>query len=346
MNMKTMIALLAMGFSPMAWTAQSCNQALGQLNGSFNSGNLNKVMDAVGKLRDDSDCNQATVSAGLRQASGVIAGFAQQYIDKGDKASAQALLDKAPAVHWAVQALRGDLAAAKKQNAEAARLYNSALDTITDPALTPQSNQLKPIVERLTKLARENMMLAGTLASALSRGGKPTGIMKLASRGIVIEADPGVADHNEEPKIVQPLPTQKDQIPGVEQPVGDKPSVVPAVAVKEVFLPIRFAFNSDHLDQLALSEANRLAKFLTNHHIKAILLEGHTDHIGNPHYNLDLSSRRAHALKAYLQEQGVTTHIKTLGKGENEPPEISDVSLYSEDQLRAIARRVEMTFIH
>ena len=54
--------------------------------------------------------------------------------------------------------------------------------------------------------------------------------------------------------------------------------------------------------------------------IERVLVTGHADRIGSDTYNLQLSQRRADAVKDYLVEQGVEpARIETASKGESEP---------------------------
>lgn len=54
--------------------------------------------------------------------------------------------------------------------------------------------------------------------------------------------------------------------------------------------------------------------------IELVLVTGHADRIGSDAYNLQLSQRRADAVKDYLVEQGVDpARIQTASKGESEP---------------------------
>lgn len=53
---------------------------------------------------------------------------------------------------------------------------------------------------------------------------------------------------------------------------------------------------------------------------ETVLVTGHADRIGTEKYNQDLSERRARAVKAYLQQQGIDgQRISASGKGESEP---------------------------
>lgn len=82
---------------------------------------------------------------------------------------------------------------------------------------------------------------------------------------------------------------------------------------------VHFAFNSDkltpedreQLDQLVSGHTTTLKRYI-------IAIEGFTDRIGTPEYNLDLSRRRAQAVQTYLVAQHnipvYRVHIVGLGK--------------------------------
>ena len=64
---------------------------------------------------------------------------------------------------------------------------------------------------------------------------------------------------------------------------------------------------------------------------------GHTDNQGNPQSNLDLSDRRAHAVRTYLMDRGIESfRLTSVGKGETTP-----VATNTTPEGRALNRRVE-----
>jgi outer membrane protein OmpA-like peptidoglycan-associated protein len=69
------------------------------------------------------------------------------------------------------------------------------------------------------------------------------------------------------------------------------------------------------------------------------MIEGHTDSVGNPAYNLDLSKRRAEAVKTVLVAQFRidTARLSTQALGSTKPIDSSDTP-----QGRAQNRRVEL----
>jgi outer membrane protein OmpA-like peptidoglycan-associated protein len=65
---------------------------------------------------------------------------------------------------------------------------------------------------------------------------------------------------------------------------------------------------------------NRLAAFLNEYENRNLLIEGHTDSIGTPEYNLDLSRRRAEAVRRALMEKEIAPdRIITKGYGKSYP---------------------------
>lgn len=97
-------------------------------------------------------------------------------------------------------------------------------------------------------------------------------------------------------------------------------AVKPAAAAFD--LVVRFKYNSDVLEPEARVNLDEFAKALKTPQLGAsrFLVEGHTDAVGSPSYNLDLSARRAQAVVRYLQERGVdTAKLEARGYGETKP---------------------------
>ncbi len=83
---------------------------------------------------------------------------------------------------------------------------------------------------------------------------------------------------------------------------------------------ILFAFDSDALLPESTPVLTDMVSTLENHPELAIVIEGHTDSVGDDAYNLDLSERRAGAVVAYLVENGIdASRLQAAGKGETEP---------------------------
>jgi len=337
MMLRILSAACLAAFAGQAKAQSACDAAIAGLSATLQAGDAASVMAAWSGVAAATDCSPTVVMAARGQTSAALARLAQTLLADGKVDAAEAVVLQAPGMHWAVQAVRGDIAASRGQRDEAAKLYNAALDTLGDPGLTTQSKQLEPVAERLASLAQENMMLAGTMRTSVARGGEATGVMGMMSRGLAVEKVPTPATQ---------APASNDQTYVAPAPEAPEYNIVAAAAAKieKVFLPIHFDFDSDTLDAAGVREAISLSDFLKANHVGLITIIGHTDDVGDQNYNLDLSLRRAENLAAFLVSDGVTTAIDVVGKGEFEPPIVVDASIYSTEEFRTIARRVEVAF--
>lgn len=88
----------------------------------------------------------------------------------------------------------------------------------------------------------------------------------------------------------------------------------------------------------AATNLAKLAAFLNQYQDRSVIIEGHTDSVGNDDYNLALSQRRADSVKVWLMKQGVSSdRLITSGKGE-----VSPVSGNDSASGRQLNRRVEV----
>ena len=73
------------------------------------------------------------------------------------------------------------------------------------------------------------------------------------------------------------------------------------------------------------NEIDRIANILVQYPQTVIRVEGHTDSMGSEAYNIDLSGRRAEAVKNLLLQRGVSpTRIETVAFGESSPVASND----------------------
>jgi outer membrane protein OmpA-like peptidoglycan-associated protein len=83
---------------------------------------------------------------------------------------------------------------------------------------------------------------------------------------------------------------------------------------------VMFDLDSSTLKPGGYTEIERVAKVLNDYPQTMIRVEGHTDTQGSESYNLDLSNRRALAVKNSLIQQGVDERrISAIGYGESQP---------------------------
>jgi len=104
---------------------------------------------------------------------------------------------------------------------------------------------------------------------------------------------------------------------------------------------ILFDIDKTYLKPDAQNSLKQLAVSLENNPQTNILVVGHTDSTGTEAHNMDLSIRRAGAVKSFLVQQGVDgARLTTQGKGETEP-----IASNSTVEGRAQNRRVEIVIV-
>jgi peptidoglycan-associated lipoprotein len=101
--------------------------------------------------------------------------------------------------------------------------------------------------------------------------------------------------------------------------------------------PVRFEFNEHKLSVPAQQTLNTLAECIKAKPNTKLVVEGHADERGTEEFNLQLSNRRAAAVKRYLMDLGVKDgDLETVGYGENRPAVQG-----SSEEAWAANRRVE-----
>ncbi|UOR03838.1 RICIN domain-containing protein [Hymenobacter aerilatus] len=116
--------------------------------------------------------------------------------------------------------------------------------------------------------------------------------------------------------------------------------LVPAAVGSKLELPT-LIFSQGKFDLLPASyeELNRLARTLADNPAVSIQLEGHTDNVGNPQLNVQLSLERVQEVKRYLVSRGVAANrITTVGYGGAKPRASN-----AREETRRLNRRVEFT---
>ncbi|MGD8882408.1 MAG: DUF3568 family protein [Desulfobacterales bacterium] len=99
------------------------------------------------------------------------------------------------------------------------------------------------------------------------------------------------------------------------------PAPVHVAAATDQMLPdsalvIFFEQNSNALSDTAIDKLNRVSEILINNPATELELNGYSDSIGAPSYNLMISEIRANAVKSYLIGKGIKpSRITTMGHG-------------------------------
>jgi OOP family OmpA-OmpF porin len=84
--------------------------------------------------------------------------------------------------------------------------------------------------------------------------------------------------------------------------------------------PIHFAFDSDRLSDESKLVLDKLAIAMRANPRARLTVEGHTDAHGTREYNQALSERRARAVKAYLEGEGIEPgRLTAVGVGDSRP---------------------------
>jgi outer membrane protein OmpA-like peptidoglycan-associated protein len=83
---------------------------------------------------------------------------------------------------------------------------------------------------------------------------------------------------------------------------------------------VLFDTAQSNLKASASGHLANLSAFLKSYPERGVIIEGHTDSVGDEDYNFGLSQRRANSVQGYLLSQGIAaSRITTAGKGESLP---------------------------
>jgi len=87
---------------------------------------------------------------------------------------------------------------------------------------------------------------------------------------------------------------------------------------------IEFESNSTTMIPSSLATLEQLTDQLRHTPRTAIEIGGHTDKYGEPEYNLQLSHRRAEAVRRYFSKHGLTNQFTAVGYGASQPLSVSE----------------------
>lgn len=143
-----------------------------------------------------------------------------------------------------------------------------------------------------------------------------------------------------------PPPAQVETF--VEQPIdfSKRGRLVDGPEGARLVLPagILFDFKKDELKSDATSSLDA-CMFIIERTTADIIVEGHTDSIGEVEYNLKLSERRAKAVRDALTARKIApSRIEVRGLGKKVPFTLNDGKQRSQDEIDALSRRAEIIF--
>ncbi len=154
-----------------------------------------------------------------------------------------------------------------------------------------------------------------------------------------------VAIANVEPESEpEPEPEPEPEIVLAPEPVIEPEPETQAEIVEELLQTldlsgITFLFGSNEITPEGKLILDEVANVLINRPEFDVVIEGHTDSVGNDELNLELSQQRAQSVLNYLSNTGIQTkHLSAIGFGESQP--IADNNT---KEGRALNRRIEFT---
>ncbi len=124
-----------------------------------------------------------------------------------------------------------------------------------------------------------------------------------------------------------------------ETVVIEEAAVVVTKAQTESFSQGTFATNSTELSEEGKAAVQPIVEVLQTHPQSTVNIVGHTDSTGAAEYNMMISKKRAAAVAAYIEEQGIEAErITASGEGEENP-----IASNATAEGRAQNRRVDAT---
>jgi len=113
--------------------------------------------------------------------------------------------------------------------------------------------------------------------------------------------------------------------------VGDK------ITLKNIY----FEVSKSDLLPASFSELNKLVTMMEDNPLMEIRLDGHTDVVGDPQANLELSQDRVDACETYMVKKGIpSARIQAVGYGDTKP-----IVKKGTDEERKVNRRVEFVVL-
>ncbi len=111
--------------------------------------------------------------------------------------------------------------------------------------------------------------------------------------------------------------------------------------VKKAFDNLEFATGKDIIKPESLASLDELAQLMKKYPGWKLKIEGHTDNVGVRAKNVELSKKRAEAVKKYISSKGISpTRFEVKWYGPDRPVAPNDT-----EEGRQKNRRVEMTIV-
>jgi outer membrane protein OmpA-like peptidoglycan-associated protein len=303
-----LVACVLIGCSIAAGRADTCSDMLARFNEAVDAGHDQQAQQLVESISTDALCGRYQIAAQRRLAAFRL-DTVQDLMARGrPNIEFEALLVRAdaPQVLWQAAATLGEVRFGERRFAEAAVSFDRAIEIVKNETLTrdaPSKFEIEELVDRATQ-AR---LLA---ANGLSGDKKPAFVTAANDR-------------------------RDGKIGGIYSPS------VRGIVAHALPLPITFDYGKASLTTVGQDAASELAKVIVEQQPSKVVIVGHTDVQGDAELNVKLSDERAATVAAFLQQNGVTVPVETLGVGATQPFPILDASGLSKEDIYALDRRVE-----
>jgi outer membrane protein OmpA-like peptidoglycan-associated protein len=129
--------------------------------------------------------------------------------------------------------------------------------------------------------------------------------------------------------------------PGKDAIDGKKETVEGGPFVAKYEQTIHFGTNSKLVTEYSRGKLGAFLDFMKDKPNAKVYLSGHSDHIGNEKYNLELSKKRVDSVEEYLRSQGIKQNIRKEYFGES-TPRVSMEDVQSDPKKLILNRRVNI----
>lgn len=141
---------------------------------------------------------------------------------------------------------------------------------------------------------------------------------------------------NQDIRLTMRYRRQRPPPPPIVEPGSPEPAQ-PEPADRFVLEDVLFASGEATIDPESFPRLDRVVEYMTHRPNVRIIIAGHTDNVGNPRRNQQLSERRAQAVRTYLIEHGIDgDRLEAVGFGDTQPVAPNDT-----EEGRAQNRRIE-----